>query len=121
LRDIAFEHAIDEAPLVRRNRRVEQPARGAAHERRLVDGVLERYVAQGIEYHAVRTRQAGPSYFVEMHVLVPGAWSVQRGHDLAEEIEGKVRDVLPRAHVLTHIEPREDPVSHQDVELRGGR
>lgn len=69
----------------------------------------------------MRTRQAGPRYFVEMHVLVPGAWSVQRGHDLAEEIEGKVRDVLPRAHVLTHIEPREDPVSHQDVELRGGR
>jgi len=92
-----------------------------AHERRLVDGVLERYVAQGIEFHAVRTRQAGPRYFVEMHVLVPGAWSVQRGHDLAEEIEGKVRDVLPRAHVLTHIEPREDPVSHQDFELRGGR
>jgi len=31
---------------------------------------------------------------------------VQRGHDLAEEIEGKIREVLPRAHVLTHIEPR---------------
>jgi cation diffusion facilitator family transporter len=90
-------------------------------ERRLVAEVLERYGEQGIEFHAVRTRQAGPRYFVEMHVLVPGAWSVQRGHDLAEEIEGKVREVLPRAHVFTHIEPREDPVSHQDVELRGGR
>ena len=90
-------------------------------ERRLVAEVLDRYCAQGIEFHAVRTRQAGPRYFVEMHVLVPGAWSVQRGHDLAEEIEGKVREVLPRAHVFTHIEPREDPVSHQDVELRGGR
>ena len=91
------------------------------HERRLVAEVLERYGERGIEFHAVRTRQAGPRYFVEMHVLVPGAWSVQRGHDLADEIEGKVREVLPRAHVFTHIEPREDPVSHQDVELRGGR
>ncbi len=90
-------------------------------ERRLVHEVLDRYVADGFEFHAVRTRQAGPRYFVEMHVLVPGAGTVQRGHDLAEEIEGKIRDVLPRAHVLTHIEPREDPVSHQDVELRGGR
>jgi cation diffusion facilitator family transporter len=90
-------------------------------EQRLVGEVLDRYVAQGIEFHALRTRQAGPRYFVEMHVLVPGAWSVQRGHDLAEEIEGRIRDVLPRAHVLTHIEPCEDPVSHQDVELRGGR
>ena len=91
------------------------------HERRLVAEVLERYGERGIEFHAVRTRQAGPRYFVEMHVLVPGAWSVQRGHDMADEIEGKVREVLPRAHVFTHIEPREDPVSHQDVELRGGR
>ncbi|HYU26294.1 MAG TPA: cation diffusion facilitator family transporter [Thermoanaerobaculia bacterium] len=92
-----------------------------AHERRLVHEVLDHYIAGGIDFHAVRTRQAGPRYFVEMHVLVPGAWSVQRGHDLAEEIEGKVREVLPRANVFTHIEPREDPVSHQDVELRGGR
>ena len=91
------------------------------HERRLVAEVLERYEREGIEFHAVRTRQAGPRYFVEMHVLVPGAWSVQRGHDLAEEIEGRIRDVLPRAHVTTHLEPREDPLSHQDVELRGGR
>ncbi|HEV2722442.1 MAG TPA: cation diffusion facilitator family transporter [Thermoanaerobaculia bacterium] len=90
-------------------------------ERRLVAEVLERYERDGIEFHAVRTRQAGPRYFVEMHVLVPGAWSVQRGHDLAEEIEGRIRDVLPRAHVTTHLEPREDPLSHQDVELRGGR
>ncbi len=90
-------------------------------ERRLVAEVLERYQSEGIEFHALRTRQAGPRYFVEMHVLVPGAWSVQQGHDLAEEIEGKIRDVLPRAHVTTHLEPREDPLSHQDVELRGGR
>jgi len=46
------------------------------HERRLVAEVLERYGERGIEFHAVRTRQAGPRYFVEMHVLVPGAWSV---------------------------------------------
>ena len=91
------------------------------HERQIVQDVLDRYIADGIEFHAVRTRQAGPRYFVEMHVLVPGAWSVQRGHDLAEEIEGKIREVLPRANVFTHLEPREDPVSHQDVELRGGR
>lgn len=92
-----------------------------AGERRLVTEVLDAYIDQGIEFHAVRTRQAGPRYFVEMHVLVPGAWSVQRGHDLAEEIESKIRDTLPRAHVTTHLEPREDPLSHQDVELTGGR
>jgi divalent metal cation (Fe/Co/Zn/Cd) transporter len=46
-----------------------------------------------------------------MHVLVPGGWSVQRGHDLCEEIEREVRAILPRASVLTHLEPIEDPAA----------
>jgi divalent metal cation (Fe/Co/Zn/Cd) transporter len=52
-----------------------------------------------------------------VHVLVPGAWSVQRGHDLVEEIERDIRVVVPAASVLTHLEPREDPVSQADAEL----
>ena len=49
-----------------------------------------------------------------MHVLVPGSWTVQRGHDLCERIEAAVRRVLPEATVDTHLEPREDPVSWED-------
>jgi divalent metal cation (Fe/Co/Zn/Cd) transporter len=52
-----------------------------------------------------------------MHVLVPGNWTVQKGHDLCEEIEAKVREALPQAHVFTHLEPREDPVSWDDRRL----
>ena len=62
----------------------------------------------------MRTRQAGPVRFVDMHVLVPGGWTVQRGHDLCEEIEREVRTILPRASVLTHLEPIEDPASWDD-------
>ena len=62
---------------------------------------------------AVRTRQAGPVRFVDMHVLVPGGWTVQRGHDLCEEIEREVRSILPRASVLTHLEPIEDPRAYE--------
>ncbi|MFC5302049.1 cation diffusion facilitator family transporter [Azospira restricta] len=82
-----------------------------------VVAVLDRYRAQGIDYHALRTRQAGARCFVTMHVLVPGAWSVQQGHDLLEEIEAEVRAAVPHASVLTHLEPLEDPVSGHDIEL----
>ncbi len=88
-----------------------------APERAAVLEVLARYRAQGIEFHALRTRQAGARSFVSVHVLVPGAWSVQRGHDLAERIEREIREALPGAHVITHLEPIEDPVSHSDREL----
>ena len=83
-------------------------------EQASLEALLARFRSGGVDLHAVRTRQAGPVRFVDMHVLVPGGWTVQRGHDLCEEIEREVRAVLPRASVLTHLEPIEDPVSWDD-------
>jgi cation diffusion facilitator family transporter len=87
----------------------------AQHER--VAAVLEGYRATGLDYHALRTRQAGSRQFVSVHVLVPGDWTVARGHDVLEEIEAAIRAELPRAHVLTHLEPLEDPASWHDIGL----
>lgn len=79
--------------------------------------ILEPYGAQGVGYHALRTRQAGAQRFVSLHLLVPGSWSVQRGHELLELIERDIRQALGNVTVFTHIEPREDPVSWEDGEL----
>jgi cation diffusion facilitator family transporter len=86
-------------------------------ERRAIDAVLDGYRARGIEFHALRTREAAGRSFVSMHVLVPGDWSVQRGHDAVEEIEEKIRAAVSGATVFTHLEPREDPASYRDVKL----
>jgi cation diffusion facilitator family transporter len=80
-------------------------------------GVLEIYTRQGIEHHALRTRQSGARSFVEVHVLVPGAWTVQRGHELLEQLEAAIRSAVPHVTVLTHLEPLEDPVSQDDIQL----
>lgn len=79
--------------------------------------VLARYRESGIRFHALRTRQAGQRRFLSMHVLVPGDWSVQRGHDLSEKIEEELRYELPGSTVFIHIEPEEDPASFEDVGL----
>lgn len=73
-----------------------------------------------VRFHAVRTRQAGARRFVSMHVLVPGAWSVSRGHALAERIERDVREAIPAAAVDTHLEALEDPASFEDQDLDRG-
>jgi cation diffusion facilitator family transporter len=85
--------------------------------RRRVDEVLDAHRAEGIEFHALRTRQAGVRRFVSLHVLVPGAWTVQRGHALVEEIEREIRQAIPNATVDTHLEPVEDAVSFEDQGL----
>ena len=83
-------------------------------ERREITEALTPFQEEGILFHAIRTRVAGPRRFVEMHVLVPGNWTIQRGHDLCESIESGVRKALPQTTVFTHLEPREDPVSWDD-------
>jgi cation diffusion facilitator family transporter len=72
---------------------------------------------EGIDFHALRTRQAGSRAFVSVHVLVPGAWTVQHGHDLVERVEDALRERLPHATIFTHLEPVEDPKSFADTEL----
>src|SRR3954451_13990898 len=75
----------------------------------------------GVRFHALRTRQAGSRRFVSLHVLVPGAWTVQRGHDLVERVEDSLRERLPGASVFTHLEPAEDPRSFADTTLDRAR
>lgn len=89
----------------------------SAEELSAIDRVLDSFRSKGLEFHALRTRQAGPRAFITLHVLVPGAWSVQQGHDWCEQIEAGIRDALPHAHVTTHLEPREDPASLVDQGL----
>lgn len=86
-------------------------------EIRAIEDVLDRYRQQGLAFHALRTRQAGTRAFISFHILVPGAWSVQQGHDWSERIEADIRQAVSYAHITTHLEPKEDPISLADQEL----
>jgi cation diffusion facilitator family transporter len=86
-------------------------------DRGRVEEVLDCFRATGVAFHALRTRRSGFRRFVSVHVLVPGDWSVQRGHELAEEIEEALRSSLPGSSIFTHLEPIDDPVSWADTSI----
>ncbi len=71
----------------------------------------------GVAFHALRTRQAGARRFISFHILVPDAWSVSQAHRLSEEIEERIRSLVPHASIFTHIEPISDPASYEDQGL----
>jgi cation diffusion facilitator family transporter len=84
---------------------------------REIQDALADFDTRGIQFHALRTRQAGQRAFISLHILVPGAWTVQRGHNIAEEVEAALRRRLRYATVFTHVEPIEDRRSFDDTML----
>lgn len=86
-------------------------------DQRALREVLERFAPSRAQFHAIRTRQAGPRRFVSLHVLVPGEWTVHRGHELLERIEADIRAALPGVTVFTHLESLDDPASWEDTTL----
>jgi cation diffusion facilitator family transporter len=82
-----------------------------------IESVLAAYRGPEVEFHALRTRAAGARRFASMHVLVPGAWTVQQGHELLERLEADLRSALPGLSVLTHLEPLEDPAARDDHDI----
>lgn len=86
--------------------------------RRAIQNVLDKYAqSEGIEYHAFRTRQSGIRKFVAVHILVPGNWTVHRGHQLLDKIEADVHRAVENSVVFTHLESLDDPASWRDIEL----
>jgi len=88
-----------------------------SEEMNTVKSILNSYETEGIRYHALRTRQAAARKFMVVHLLVPGDWTVRRGHQLAEQVEVEVRKAIPNSNIATHIEPVEDPISLEDADL----
>ena len=80
---------------------------------RLVE-ILQEHASDDVAFHGVRTREAGAQKHVTMHVLVPGSWTVQQGHDLLEDIEEQIRTEFGICEVVTHLEPIDDPRSYED-------
>jgi cation diffusion facilitator family transporter len=89
----------------------------APQERDQIETILNRYQLEGIQWHAMRTRQAGARRFISVHILMPGTWTVQRAHNLSERLEAEIREVVPYVSIFTHIEPDDDPAALNDLAL----
>jgi cation diffusion facilitator family transporter len=106
------------AALVRRSVRGLLDAAISPVDKSAVTGLLGEYSRRyGVSFHALRTRQAGARRFLSFHMLVPDAWTVSQAHRLSEELEERIRSLVPNASIDTHIEPISDPASYEDQGL----
>lgn len=80
----------------------------------VVTDVLDRFRGQGVDFHDIRTRESGHERFLQLHMLVPGDWTVQRGHDCIEAVESALHERLDYLSVTVHLEPIDDPRAYED-------
>ncbi|MDN6557554.1 MAG: cation diffusion facilitator family transporter [Acidipropionibacterium acidipropionici] len=78
---------------------------------------LDQHSSERVAFHAIRTREAGYRRFLEFHMLVPGEWTVQHGHDVMEDLIDELLDKWPDLRVMGHLEPIEDPRSYEDLDV----
>lgn len=86
-------------------------------DNRRIREILESFTGEYVMFHGVRTRESGNRRFMDMHLLVPGAWTVQQSHDLVEDITDALLAAFPDLHVMIHAEPIEDPRSYDDYDF----
>ena len=67
-----------------------------------------------IEAHDIRTRQAGKLTFIDFHLVVPGAMTVETAHEICDCVEAKLRDAVEDVQVTIHVEP-ENKAKHNGI------
>lgn len=83
-------------------------------DRELPDEVLQQIKDTAMEHpevnglHELRTRQAGQTNFVQMHIELNESLSLQRSHQIADEVEENIKQLLPDTEVLIHQDPSDD-------------
>jgi len=55
--------------------------------------------------HDLRTRKSGTLRFVQFHVWVPAAWTVQKAHDRLDAAEEALQKRFPGTEILIHVDP----------------
>lgn len=64
-------------------------------------------------YHKLRTRRSGADRHADVHVQIADSTSFIEAHHLTEELEDRLRHVLPNLYPIIHMEPYEQEVAHQ--------
>jgi ferrous-iron efflux pump FieF len=55
--------------------------------------------------HDLRTRAAGPTAFVQLHLEMEGGMTLARAHAVSDEVETRILEAFPNAEVIIHQDP----------------
>ena len=60
------------------------------------------------DMHELRTRSSGLDQFIQLHLVLEPAMSLQEAHDIAAEVQRQLEEAFPNADIIIHQDPRDD-------------
>jgi cation diffusion facilitator family transporter len=73
-----------------------------------IKSVLAKFENDYIEYHDLRTRRSGAEEHVDFHLVLPSSTSIEEAHNLCNDIENELSNVLIHPNILIHVEPEDE-------------
>ena len=64
-------------------------------------------------YHDLKTRTAGSTLFVQVHIELDGSQSLKAAHDIGKALKQGIREVYPQADVIIHKDLARKPRQEQ--------
>ena len=82
-----------------------------------VRSTIALHATGAIEFHDLKTREAGTARFAEFHLVVPSDMTVLAAHEICDQIEGALKKSMPGINVLIHVEPAHKAKDHGAIVL----
>ncbi len=60
-----------------------------------------------VSFHRLRTRKSGSERYIDLNLILPKSYTVEKAHAICDQIEAKIKSRLPRSRVTIHIEPQQ--------------
>src|SRR4030042_1674591 len=70
-----------------------------------IEGIMNEFSKDGVDFHKLRTRRAGGSLYVDLHMGFKTGMSLEQGHETSPSLTTKVEEKVPGAKALVHLEP----------------
>lgn len=85
-----------------------------------IEGVMSDFARDGVDFHKLRTRRAGGTLHVDLHMGFKPGVSLEQGHDISHSLTAQIEEAVPGAKVLVHLEPSStiETLSEADEQIK---
>jgi len=74
-------------------------------EEAVIEDCLRKHSLEVSGFHALRTRRAGSQSYIDLHLVIAGDISLEQAHQICDQIEVEIQNMLHEASVIIHVEP----------------